>query len=491
MHYGAQACCTPACLEQIAHGCSSLLQELAAVPGQSHDDREGSPINFCSNPSSAPPHSAAAPHLSPLPQTTTLQPQRPPSASTAGAAPTQEPYPFPEPSSVFKSAATLPDVHPQSGYPLQYEYPPPDVPQPQPPHYLEDDHHGAAQGDTVLVGSDTAFESVADAAGEGLSPRPQTDGGQASEVCLDGQGVSSPSAGRRRRASKSHRHQDVQLAARTLMNGMHPDLSTVTMMTVPDKPLSPIGKRVKLSPPAGLLSPAVKAAGAQWPALANSLHQHGVAGSSCWEASTCSLQDPGMKQAAGAKASGVLNLFQGVQAASGVHGPKMPAPELQQGSGNASLRIPYGIVAASREDLGQALSNVQTAPPAQQELIDIAGHDSAYSLEAANAEGAQLQRQLQQQQQQPTVASQHQGAGPGQPSGLADPPNSHAIDLCEGDMSPERVHVTGAFARQQQIEADEQMARSLEQTGAPLQQLNVSHSCCGHAYWCALGEDMG
>ena len=457
------------------------------MPGQSHDDdREGSPISFCSNPSSAPPHSAAGPHLSPLPQIDPLQLQRPPSASTTGATPTQEPNPFPEPSSMFKSAATLPDVQPQSRYPLQYEYPPPDVPQPQPPHYLGDNHHGAAQDDTALVGSDTAFESAADAAGDSLSPRLQTVGGQASEVCMDRQGVSSPSAGRRRRASKSHRHQDVQLAARTLMNGMdmHPDLSTVTMMTVPDKPLSPVGKRVKLSPPAGLLSPAVKAAGAQWPAVASTLHQHGEAGSSSLGTSTSSLQDPGLK------ASGVLGLFQGVQGASDANGFRMPAQELQQGSGNASLRIPYGIVAASHEDLGQALSNVQTAPPAQQELIDIAGHDSAHSLEAADAEGAQLQRQLQ-QQQQPTVVSQQQGTRPGQPSGLAQPPNSPAIDLCEGDMSPERVHVTGAFTRQQQIEADEQMARSLEQTGAPLQQLNVSRSCCGHACRFTLDENMG
>ncbi len=455
-----------------------LLQDPSAVPGLSHDDKEGSPESI-SDPSSLPPMSAAAPQQSPPPQSSSLlEPPPPHSASTPAASPAHGVLPFPEPLSVLKSADGFIASHAQSGYPAQYDYPPPDAAQALVPMPTCDNWHRPAASQPAVAGSINVHPGSPDTAWMSRGPEQQPVNGQASDIGSGGQDVSSPVQIQRRRAAKSHQHKDIKLAALSAENSVHADpMKHITMMTVLDKSyaVSPRSKKLKLSPLPGLSLSPVKPAGAQWPPDANALHQYsqpaatfpagaGRAANSTavrtnsWRAASSSGRqvptamdlDPDLDP------SNVVDLFHGVQS------PTAHKAQ-QQGSGTSSLQNPYGIVAASEDDMKKALSNVESSANKQKELVDVGGHDSAQSLKAADTKAAQMQEQLQQQR-----LMQGQRLAP------AETPGSTAIDLCDDDLAPKGPHLSAALT-EQQIKADEQMARSLQQTGEPLQQLNVRH----------------
>ncbi|KAL0038051.1 hypothetical protein WJX79_000333 [Trebouxia sp. C0005] len=382
-----------------------LLEDPSAVPGLSHDDKEGSP-ECISDSSSLPRRSAAAPQQSLNPQLSALlQPPPPHSASTPAASP----------------ARGLPD---------------------------------------------TAWMS--------RGPEQQPVNGQILDTGSGEQDISSPMQIQRRRAAKSHQHKDMKLAALSAENSVHADpMKHITMMRVLDKScvMSPRSKKLKLSPLPGLSLSPVKPAGVQWPPDASALHQYGqpaaafptgsghaansiAVRTNSWRAAPSSGRrgptamdlDPDLDPPS------VVDLFHGVQSPS--------THKTQQGSGTAPLQNPYGIVAASDNDMRKALSNVESSANKQKELVDAGGHDSAQSLKAADTKAAQMQEQLQQQ-----CSMQAQRLAP------AETPGSTAIDLCDDDLAPKGRH--SAALTKQQIKADEQMARSLQQTGEPLQQLSL------------------
>ena len=453
----------------------TLLQDPSAVPGLSHDDKESSPESI-SDPSSLPPMSVAAPQqLSPPQSSPPLQPPPPHSASTPAALPAHGVLPFPEPLSVFKSADGFVASHAQSGYSAQCNYPPPDAAQALVPVPTCDNRHEPAASQPSGAGGINAHPGSPDTAWMSRGPEQQPVNGQAADIGSDGQGTSSPVQIQRRRAAKSHQHKDIKLAALSAENSVHSDpMKHITMMTVRDKScvVSPRSKKLKLSPLPGLSLSPVKAAGAQWPPNANALHQYGqpaaafpagagraanstAVRTNSWRAAqvpTAMDLDPDLDP------PNVVDLFHGVQS------PTAHKAQ-QQGFGTSSLQNPYGIVAASEDDMRMALSNVESSANKQKELVDAGGHDSAQSLKAADAKAAQMQEQLQQQR-----PMQGQRLAP------AETPGSTAIDLCDDDLAPKGPHLSAALT-EQQIKADEQMARSLQQTGEPLQQLNVRQSC--------------
>ena len=368
--------------------------------------------------------------------------------------------------------------HAQSGYSAQYDYPPPDAAQALVPMPTGDDWHGSAASQPAVAGSIHVHPGPPDTAWRSHSPGQQPVNGQASDIGSGGQDVSSPVQIQRRRAAKSLKHKDVKLAALSAENCVHADpMKQITMMTVLDKScaVSPRSKKLKLSPLPGLSLSPVKSAGAHWPSDASALHQYGQPAASfpagagraanstavrtkSWRAASSSGRqvptamdlDPDLDP------PNVVDLFHGVQSPS-AHKAQ------QQGSGTSSLQNPYGIVAASEDDLRKALSNVESSANKQKQLVNLSGHDSAQSLKAADTKAAQMQEQL---QQQPPMQ--------GQQSAPAETPGSTAIDLCDDDPAPKGPHLSAALT-EQQIKADEQMARSLQQTGEPLQQLNVRH----------------
>lgn len=453
-----------------------LLQDPSAVPGLSHEDKEGSPESI-SDPSSLPSTSAAVPQQS----SSLLQPPPPHSASPPAASPAHGGLPFPEPPSVLKSADGFTAHHAQSGYPAQYDYPPPDAAQAVVPNPTGKAWHRSAASQPAVAGGNIVHPRLPDTAWMSRGPEQQPVNGQASDVGSGGQDVSSPVQIQRRRAAKSLKHKDVKLAALSAENCVHADpMKQITMMTVLDKScaVSPRSKKLKLSPLPGLSLSPVKPAGAQWPSDAYALHQYGqpaasfpartgrtanstAVRSNSWRAASSSgRQTPtAMELDPDLDPPNVVDLFHGVQSPS-AHKAQ------QQGSGTSPLQTPYGIVAASEDDLRKALSNVESSANKQKETVNPGGHDSAQSLKAADTKAAQMQEQLL-QQQRPMQ---------GQQSAPAETPGSTAIDLCDDDPPPKGPHLSAALT-EQQIRADEQMARSLQQTGEPLQQLNVRQRC--------------
>ena len=441
-----------------------LLQDPSAVPGLSHDDKEGSPESISSDPSSLPPTSAAAPRQSPPQQSPSLL-QPPPlhSASPPAASPAHGGLPFPEPLSVLKSADGFMPSHAQSGYPAQYNYPPPDTAEALVPMPTCDNWHLPVASQPAVAGGSSVHPGSPDTAWISHGPEQQPVNGQASDVGSGRQDVSSPVQIQRRRAAKSLKHKDVKLAALSAKNCVHADpMKQITMMTVLDKScaVSPRSKKLKLSPLPGLSLSPVKPAGAQWPSDAYALHQYGqpaanstaVRANSWKAASSSGRQVPtAMDLDPDLDPPNVVDLFHGVQSPS-AH---------KQGSGTSSLQNTYGTVAASEDDLRKAVSNVESSANKQMELVNAGGQDSAQSLKAADTKAAQMQEQLQQQ-----CLMQGQRSAP------AETPGSTAIDLCDDDPPPKGPHLSAALT-EQQIRADEQMARSLQQTGEPLQQLNV------------------
>ena len=451
------------------------MQDPSAVPGLSHEDKEGSPDSV-SDPPSLPPTLPAAPQQSPPRQSPSLlQPSPPHSASPPAASPAHGGLPFPEPLSVLKSADGFMASHAQSGYPAHYKYPPPDAAQALVPMPTSDQWHRSAASQPAVAGGINVHPGPPDTAWMGSGPEQQPVNGQASDVNSGGQDVGSPVQIQRHRAAKSLKHKDVKLAALSAENCIHADpMKQITMMTVLDKScaVSPRSKKLKLSPLPGLSLSPVKPAGAQWPSDAYALHQYGqpanfpagtgrtanstaVRTNSWMAASSSGRQTPtAMDLDPDLDPPNVVDLFQGVQSPS-AHKAQ------QQGSRTSSLQNPYGIVAASEGDLRQALSNVESSANKQKELVGAGGHDSAQSLKAADTKAAQMQEQLQQQRLMQ-----------GQRSAPAEAPSSTAIDLCDDDQAPQGPYLSAALT-EQQIKADEQIARSLQQTGEPLQQLNV------------------
>ncbi|KAL0035371.1 hypothetical protein WJX77_003485 [Trebouxia sp. C0004] len=448
-----------------------LLKDPSAVPGLSHDDKEGSPESI-SDPSSLPPMSAAAPQQSPPPQSSSLlQPPPPHSASMPAASPAHGALPFPEPLLVLKSVDGFMASHAQSA---QYDYPPPDTEQALVHMPTCDNSLRSAASQPAVAGGNSVHSGLPGTAWTNHSPGQQPVNGQASDIGSDKQGISSPVQTLRRRAAKSHHHKDMKLAAVSAENSVHADpMKRITMMTVVDKScvVSPRSKKLKLSPLPGLSLSPVKPAGAQWPPDANALHQYGqpaatspagagraansiAVRTNSWRAAPSSGRQESTAMDLDLDPSNVVDLFQGV-----------PSPSAhkaqQQVSGTSSLQNPYGVVAASDADLRKALSNVQSSANKQKDLVDVGGHDSVQSLKAADTKAAQMQEQL--QQQRPLQRQQ---------LGLAETPGSTAIDLCDDDLAPKGPHLSAALT-EQQVKADEQMARSLQQTGAPLQQLSL------------------
>jgi len=373
---------------------------------------------------------------------------------------------------VLKPAHGFMASHAQSGYPAQYDYPPPDTAQALVPMPTGDDWHRSAASQPAVAGGINVHPGSPDTAWMGRGPEQRPVNGQSSDIGSGGQDVSSPVQIQRRRAAKSLKHKDVKLAALSAEKCVHADpMKQITMMTVLDKScaVSPRSKKLKLSPLPGLSLSPVKSAGAQWPSDASALHQYGQPAASfpagagraanstavrtkSWRAASSSGRQ--VPTAMDLDPPNVVDLFHGVQSPS-AHKAQ------QQGSGTSSLQNPYGIVAASEDDLRKALSNVESSANKQKQLVNLGGHDSAQSLKAADTKAAQMQEQL--QQQRPMQ---------GQQSAPAETPGSTAIDLCDDDPAPKGPHLSAALT-EQQIKADEQMARSLQQTGEPLQQLNV------------------
>ncbi|DBA66333.1 TPA: hypothetical protein ACH3X2_002325 [Trebouxia sp. C0005] len=450
-----------------------LLEDPSAVPGLSHDDKEGSP-ECISDSSSLPRRSAAAPQQSLNPQLSALlQPPPPHSASTPAASPARGVLPFPEPLSALKSTDGFMANHPQSGYSAQYDYPPPDAAQAVVPMPMCDNWHRPAASQPAVADGIDVHPGLPDTAWMSRGPEQQPVNGQILDTGSGEQDISSPMQIQRRRAAKSHQHKDMKLAALSAENSVHADpMKHITMMRVLDKScvMSPRSKKLKLSPLPGLSLSPVKPAGVQWPPDASALHQYGqpaaafptgsghaansiAVRTNSWRAAPSSGRrgptamdlDPDLDPPS------VVDLFHGVQSPS--------THKTQQGSGTAPLQNPYGIVAASDNDMRKALSNVESSANKQKELVDAGGHDSAQSLKAADTKAAQMQEQLQQQ-----CSMQAQRLAP------AETPGSTAIDLCDDDLAPKGRH--SAALTKQQIKADEQMARSLQQTGEPLQQLS-------------------
>ncbi len=461
----------------------------SAVPGYSHEDTDGSVESNDSRPA---PNPAAGLHQSPPPH----------SASTPAASPSHGPLPFPAPLSVLKSA-TFSEPPAQFGYPVHCDSPHPDTVQAQHPAPPKLDPNLPVQSPANRsVDADTHTNSVSlptkqqKPVQEDSPANQQSAAHQAANSISDSMPVSSASQGVRagRRAAKSYQHRDMPLAARSVaVVDMDPVLRNVPLMTVSDRPNtgSPVVKRAKLSPLHGVSSPD-KPSSAQWPANASAMHQHGLPAPLTPTAVPVSSTPADPVAAAtsngrpavinsGRQTPQLLDIdsdLEPLKVASLCHGverapdARAPASQPPAGSNRAYLLHHHNIVCNTEADVALAFSDLKaSAAVGQQETIDIDGHDSAQSLLAAEASGAQLQKEFRQQQ------AQH--AQPSAPTQNAAPV---AIDLCEDeDASPvEDACVSTANTKQQQIDADEQVAREmqLQQTGTHLQQFKVSCSCC-------------